>query len=52
MAGSAFMAATAQAQADATKGAQRAGIKAARLAGDAATKYRGRRPTFDVEQLH
>jgi DNA invertase Pin-like site-specific DNA recombinase len=52
MAGSAFMAATAQAQADATKGAQRARIKAARLAGDAATKYRGRRPTFDVEQLH
>ena len=48
----AFMAATAQAQAEATKEAQTAGIKAARQAGDVATKYRGRKPTFDVEQLH
>ena len=48
----AFMAATAQAQAEATKEAQTAGIKAARQAGDAGNKYRGRKPTFDVEQLH
>jgi len=48
----AFMAATAQAQGEATKEAQTAGIRAARAAGDAATKYRGRKPTFDVEQLH
>jgi len=48
----AFMAATAQAQAEATKEAQKAGIKAAREAGDSAVKYRGRKPTFDVEQLH
>ncbi|MDZ7591988.1 MAG: recombinase family protein [Rubrivivax sp.] len=48
----AFMAATAQSQAEATREAQTAGIKAARAAGDAATKYRGRKPTFDVEQLH
>ena len=48
----AFMAATAQAQAEATKEAQKAGIKAARQAGSAAIKYRGRKPTFDVEQLH
>ena len=48
----AFMAATAQAQAEATKEAQKAGIKAARAAQDSAVKYRGRKPTFDVEQLH
>jgi len=48
----AFMAATAQAQAEATKEAQKAGIKAARQAEDAPIKYRGRKPTFDVEQLH
>jgi len=48
----AFMAATAQAQGEATKEAQTAGIRAAGAAGDAATKYRGRKPTFDVEQLH
>jgi DNA invertase Pin-like site-specific DNA recombinase len=48
----AFMAATAQAQAEATKEAQKAGIKAAREAEDSATRYRGRKPTFDVEQLH
>jgi len=47
----AFMAATAQAQAEATKEAQKAGIKAAREAEDAATKYRGRKPSFDAEQL-
>lgn len=51
----AFMAATAQAQAEATKEAQKAGIKAAREADqrrqDGATKYRGRKPTFDAEQL-
>jgi putative DNA-invertase from lambdoid prophage Rac len=47
----AFMAATAQAQAEATKEAQKAGIKAAREAEDAATKYRGRKPTFNAEQL-
>lgn len=48
----AFMAATAQAQAEATKAAQKAGIRAAREAQDSATRYRGRKPTFDVEQLH
>jgi len=48
----AFMAATAQAQAEATKEAQQAGIKAAREAEDSATRYRGRKPTFDVAQLH
>ena len=48
----AFMAATAQAQAEATKEAQKAGIKAAREAEGSAVKYRGRKPTFDVEQLH
>ena len=46
-----FMAATAQAQAEATKKAQEAGIKMARESADAATKYRGRKPTFDAEQL-
>jgi len=46
-----FMAATAQAQAEATKEAQKAGIKMARESEDAATKYRGRKPTFDAEQL-
>lgn len=40
----AFMAATAQAQAEAIKEAQRAGIEAARLDG---TKYRGKKPSFD-----
>lgn len=44
----AFMAATAQAQAEATKEAQRAGIDFAR---QTATKYRGRKPTFDSQQL-
>jgi putative DNA-invertase from lambdoid prophage Rac len=46
-----FMAASAQAQAEATKEAQKAGIKAAREANNAAIKYRGRKPTFDVQQL-
>jgi DNA invertase Pin-like site-specific DNA recombinase len=46
----AFMAATAQAQAEATKEAQRAGIKAARSRDDA--PYLGRKPTFTVETLH
>lgn len=44
----AFMAATAQAQAEATKEAQRAGIDHAKQAME---KYRGRKPTFDKEQL-
>lgn len=43
-----FMAATAQAQAEATKVAQKAGITAAK--GDEA-KYRGRKPSFTREQL-
>lgn len=40
----AFMAATAQAQAEATKEAQRAGIAAAK---DDAVKYRGKKPSYD-----
>jgi putative DNA-invertase from lambdoid prophage Rac len=44
----AFMAATAQAQAEATKEAQRAGIIHAQ-ANDDGTKFRGRKPTFDWE---
>jgi putative DNA-invertase from lambdoid prophage Rac len=44
----AFMAATAQAQAEATKEAQRAGIVYAQ-ANDDGTKFRGRKPTFDWE---
>lgn len=47
----AFMAATAQAQAEATKEAQKAGIKMAREGAESASKYRGRKPTFDAEQL-
>lgn len=43
-----FMAATAQAQAEATKEAQKAGIKAAR---DGGTKYLGRKPSFNAEKL-
>lgn len=46
-----FMAATAQAQTEAIKEAQKAGIKMAREGEEAATKYRGRKPTFDVEKL-
>ena len=45
-----FMAATAQAQAEATKAAQRAGIDAARSR-EGATKYRGRKPSFTRPQL-
>lgn len=46
-----FMAASAQAQAEATKEAQKAGIKAARERADAGSKYRGRKPTFSAAQL-
>ena len=42
----AFMAATAEAQAEATKEAQQAGIAHA-LENDDGTKYRGRKPSFD-----
>jgi putative DNA-invertase from lambdoid prophage Rac len=45
-----FMAATAQAQAEATKEAQKAGIAHAR-ATEGAGKYRGRKPTFTREQF-
>lgn len=44
----AFMAATAQAQAEATKEAQKAGIEHARA--KAAEKYRGRKPSYDRSQ--
>jgi putative DNA-invertase from lambdoid prophage Rac len=44
-----FMAATAQSQAEITKEAQKAGIAHAQ-AKDDGTKYRGRKPTFDLEQ--
>jgi putative DNA-invertase from lambdoid prophage Rac len=44
----AFMAATAQAQAEATKEAQRAGIEHAKANGDG---YRGRKPSYTREQL-
>lgn len=44
----AFMAATAQAQAEATKEAQRAGIDAAKVKEG---RYRGRKPSFTREQL-
>ncbi|WP_432450610.1 recombinase family protein [Aliiroseovarius marinus] len=44
----AFMAASAQAQAEATKEAQRAGIEAARRDG---SKYRGKKPSYDREAL-
>jgi DNA invertase Pin-like site-specific DNA recombinase len=43
----AFMAATAQAQAEATKEAQRAGIEHAKAKGD---RYRGRKPSFNRDQ--
>jgi putative DNA-invertase from lambdoid prophage Rac len=45
-----FMAAIAQAQAEATKAAQRAGIDHARNRQDA-TPYRGRKPSFTRQQL-
>ena len=44
----AFMAATAQAQAEATKEAQRAGIAHAKASGDT---YRGRKPSYTRDQL-
>lgn len=44
----AFMAATAQAQAEATKEAQKAGIAAAK---DDATRYRGKKPSYDRSGL-
>jgi len=44
----AFMAATAQAQVEATKEAQRAGIDLARTKHD---RYRGRKPSFTREQF-
>jgi putative DNA-invertase from lambdoid prophage Rac len=46
----AFMAATAQSQAEVTKEAQEAGIAQA-LANDDGTKYRGRKPTFTCDQF-
>jgi putative DNA-invertase from lambdoid prophage Rac len=45
-----FMAAMAQAQAEATKEAQRAGISHART-NDDGTKYRGRKPTFTLDTM-
>ncbi|MFK8253271.1 recombinase family protein [Ancylobacter terrae] len=45
-----FMAATAQAQAEATKEAQKAGIAHARET-EGASKYRGRKPTFTRDQF-
>jgi putative DNA-invertase from lambdoid prophage Rac len=45
-----FMAATAQAQAEVNKEAQKAGILHART-NDEGTKYRGRKPTFTLDQL-
>jgi putative DNA-invertase from lambdoid prophage Rac len=45
----AFMAATAEAQADATKAAQRAGIEFHREQDP--TKYRGKKPSYDREQF-
>jgi DNA invertase Pin-like site-specific DNA recombinase len=45
----AFMAATSQAQAEATKAAQRAGIEHAKQSGDRA--YLGRKPSFKREQF-
>src|SRR5712671_4628882 len=46
----AFMAATSQAQAEATKAAQRAGIEHAKQSGDRA--YIGRKPSFTREQFN
>jgi DNA invertase Pin-like site-specific DNA recombinase len=45
----AFMAATAQAQAEATKDAQKAGIAHAKASSE--QKYRGRKPTFNRDQF-
>ena len=46
----AFMAATAQAQAEATRAAQRAGIEHAKQSGE--RKYLGRKPGFTRKQFH
>jgi len=46
----AFMAATSQAQAEATKAAQRAGIEHAKQSGDRA--YLGRKPSFTRERFN
>ena len=46
----AFMAATAQSQAEVTKEAQKAGIAHAQANDDGGTKYRGRKPTFSPDQ--
>jgi putative DNA-invertase from lambdoid prophage Rac len=46
----AFLAAMAQAQAEVTKEAQKAGIAHAKVIDDG-TKYRGRKPTFTCEQF-
>jgi DNA invertase Pin-like site-specific DNA recombinase len=46
----AFMAATAQAQAEATKEAQRAGITHAKANGDARA-YKGRKPSYNRKQF-
>lgn len=43
----AFMAATAQAQAEATKAARAAGVAHAKAGADAGRKYPGRKPSFD-----
>ncbi len=45
----AFMAATAQAQAEATKAAQRAGIEHAKTGPNATVKYRGKKPSYSRE---
>jgi DNA invertase Pin-like site-specific DNA recombinase len=47
----AFMAATAQAQAEATREAQRGGIEAAKAKPQGERPYLGRKPTFDRDQL-
>lgn len=47
----AFMAATSQAQAEATKAAQRAGIEHAKASEDAERKYRGKKPSYDRDTL-
>jgi putative DNA-invertase from lambdoid prophage Rac len=47
----AFMAATAQAQAEATKEAQRAGIAHAKANGDARTYYKGRKPSYSRKEF-
>ncbi|MCE8539721.1 recombinase family protein [Ruegeria pomeroyi] len=47
----AFMAATSQAQAEATKAAQKAGIAHAKASADAHEKYRGKKPSYTRAQL-